>query len=128
MITNAKDIPLDVAKPGLPNMRTTISGWFQKMTLIVVRKITENFQQREVQIRIEAQGMVQPFTSRQLAIKPEGERSWNWNLIHVTADSFLQTDDQVTISGKTYRIMGQMDWDDYGFNHYEAVKDYAPAH
>ncbi len=69
-------------------------------------------------------GAIQPFTNRMLEMKSEGERTWNWVMLHTTADINLNVGEKFTIGPTPYRVMGQKGFSDYGFIYYELIEDY----
>jgi hypothetical protein len=108
----------------LPNMGFTITGWFRPMEL--VRRIT-TLVDREAQVvfvPLQCQGVIQPLTGRELKIKPEGQRAWNWNMLHTTPNVNLAPGEDFTLDGKKYRVMSDKGYSDYGYIYYELVQDY----
>lgn len=108
----------------LPNMGSTLEGWFQKLIIGLVDKTTVNNRTVETQTSIETRGVLQPLAIEQLEIKPEGQRSWKWFMLHCQPSLSLKTDDTAIIKGSRYRVMARFGFDDYGYVQYELVKDY----
>lgn len=126
MITNAKNRLLS-ANPGtLPNMSDTLSSWFQRMTFTVVNKTMIDYQLVESEVQVSAMGVRQPFTARQLMMKPEGQRSWRWETVHAEPGLVLKTDDVVVFNAIRYRVMQILDWKEYGYVEYHICQDYKP--
>ena len=115
----------DAANP-LPSMRSTIMGWFRPLILVQVVKTVADFETREVRKELGCLGVIQPFGPRELKIKSEGQRAWNWQLLHTTPDVALRDDEEFTIRGVRYRVMSQRNYSDYGYITYELVQDYRP--
>lgn len=113
----------DAAFP-LPNVSTTIQGWFRPLTLIFVNSSVEDMKVKTGKRKFKCQGMIQPFTMQRLRMKPEGERAWKWKLLHTTPNVDLDVGDDFTIKDTPYRVMGKADWSEYGINAYELVEDY----
>ena len=122
-IINAKSKPA-TGLTGMPNAASTLRGWFSTLQLTMVQKTIIDFEVVETLVPIVAQGTVQPFTSRQLEMKPEGQRQWDWRMIHATADLQLKLDDVIQYNGTRFRIMGAFDYIGNGYVQYEAVNDY----
>jgi len=123
-IFNAADVPLSELNTNLPNMSTTLSGWFQNIIVGLITKTVVNNRTVETSVNYDTRGVVQPFTPEQLEIKSEGERSWKWFMLHCQPSLVLQTDDIITIRNVRYRVMGKLGFDAYGYIQYELVDDY----
>lgn len=124
MISNGNTLSIGSIVPNLPNMSTTIEGWFQNIIVALVVKTMVNNRVVETTTDYETRGVLQPQTIQQLEIKPEGQRSWKWYMLHCQPSLSLKTDDEVVIRGEHYRVMGRWGFDEYGFVQYELVQDY----
>jgi len=124
VIASASSIPLSQSWTGLPNVRTTLNGWFRPLTMTKIIKQQEDFQLKEYFYDVKTNGVLQPFSPQQLSIKPEGQRSWIWQMLHATPDLVLKTDDQVIITGTKYRVMEKLDYKEYGYVQYNLVQAY----
>lgn len=128
MIFNAKDRPLNQTAAGVPDVSGGILNYFKPIVLIQVVTAVVRFQADTTLIRIWSQGMVQSFTGRQLALKPEGERAWLWNTIYTLPGVELAAGDQVEVPAspapRNFRIMKKTGDADYGYLQYEAVENY----
>ena len=123
-LVNANVRSVTAAVAPMPTMRSTIMGWFRPLNLTRVIKQTVDFETKEVEIPLPAQGTWQPLSHAQLVIKPEGERAWQWFEIHSTPDLRLEPDDVIFRDGAPYRVMAQGSYDDNGFISYHVVNDY----
>lgn len=123
MIINGCDKSITVAS-SLPNMSDALTNWFQTMTISVVTKTVVNHVLTEVETVKNIMAVKQPFTSKQLMIKPEGQRAWSWEWLHVRSEDLFANDDIVRIGAKKYRIMNKWDFVEYGYNSYEIIQDY----
>lgn len=113
----------DTATP-VPSMAQTIIGWFRPLTLTRVVKQVVDHEIKEVRTELRCLGMIQPFGPRELKIKPEGQRAWNWQMLHCTPEVALKDDEEFTVKGTRYRVMSQLAYQDYGYRQYELVQDY----
>jgi len=111
----------------LPTVRTTITGWFRPLVVGRVTKTVVNFEVKELFRETSCLGVIQPFGPSQLRIKPEGQRSWEWKMLHTTPDIHLENDERFTIAGVPYRVMKNQDFSEYGYMQYELVQDYQKA-
>jgi hypothetical protein len=119
---NARTIPDSFSTT--PSMRSTLSGWFRPITMVLIKKVSKDHQIVEIRREIKTVGVIQPLTGQALEIKPEGERSWAWKELHCLPDLILETDDVVEIGGKPNRVMARKDYRDFGYLRYELVEDY----
>ncbi len=128
-IGNAKNIPLTYQRGTTPNMGDALRDQFQLLTFTRIVKNVEAFQLVEVPTNIEFWGLIQPLSGRQLAIKPEGQRMWNWFAVYAQAapnDSILRLkpDEVISYHGKQYRVMSARNFAIYAYIYYELVEDY----
>ena len=122
MISDAKDKGLNYS--GLPQVGEVLPGWFQPLTFDIITKSLVNYELEEVIIPVKTQGVRQPMSAQQLAIKPEGQRAWKWETIHCLPDVPLKIDDIVVFGNKRYRVVEKWDWSEYGYCQYEICQGY----
>lgn len=122
MITNAKNKPLTYS--GLPQMGEVLPSWFQTLTFDVITKSLVDYEVVETTSTITTQGVRQPMSAQQLAIKPEGQRAWRWETIHCLPDVVLKIDDVIIFNDIRYRVAHRWDWREYGYVEYEIHQAY----
>lgn len=123
MITNGNTLP--IFSSGVPNVQDALSNWFTSLSIGKITKSVVNYHLKEVVSWATYQAVLQPFTTKQLQIKPEGQRVWQWETLHVKGtDSEFCLDDQVFIGVKKYRIMQKFEWSQYGYIEYQIIEDY----
>ena len=111
-----------------PSVRETVLGWLRPITVgFVTDMIDDTGQNVPITRQLNTAGCIQPLKSRELEIKPEGERAWGWYCLYATRDLQLKTDDKVILRGVTYRVMAKRDWFDYGYVRYELLQGYQDA-
>lgn len=116
MIVNAADQTLDETPSTLPNMSGTVMGWFQRLNFQRIRKLVVEYKLTETVTEvIDTLGVRQPLSAQKIAIKPEGQRAWRWELLHVLPDVDLQIDDIVVFKGLTYRVCEKLSYPEYGY-------------
>lgn len=108
----------------LPQMGEVIVSWFQPMTFDLVTKGIQDYDLAESLTTIQTQGVRQPFSVQQLAIKPEGQRAWKWETLHCLPDVKLNPDDIVIFNQVKYRVMEKLDYSEYGYLEYHIIQDY----
>lgn len=122
-IGTARDLPINDGG-NLPNMADTIKGWFVKLVLGRVTTTIVDHEAREVIVELTCMGVVQPFASKDLKIKPEGERSWKWQMLHTLTDVALKNGEYFFYKNVKYRVMGALGYSAYGYFQYEIVEGY----
>lgn len=127
VINNAANQPI-FAKTGMvPDVSGAMQGYFQPMIFEVVSKMVNGFQVVESGAPIKFQGVIQPFTERQLMLKPEGQRAWTWWTVHADPVLSLNVDDVGNINGVQTRVMSRKDFSLYGYMEYHMVQDWTGA-
>ena len=105
-------------------MGEVLPSWFQPLTFDLVTKTVVDYEVQEVRQTIQTQGVRQPMSAKQLEIKPEGQRAWQWETIHCLPDVKLKVDDIVIFDGVRYRVMQKWDWSEYGYLEYHIHQAY----
>jgi hypothetical protein len=126
-IKNGKDTPINFQTGTVPDVSGALQDYFQPMTFTLVTKVTSAFQVIETGNAISFRGTIQPFTARQLLLKPEGQRAWSWFWLHADPVLTLQVDDVVIWNGKQTRVMARKNYQLYGYVEYELVQDWTGA-
>lgn len=117
-------IPSIYDASGLPQVGDVVASWARPIVVGLVTKTMRNEEVVEAVEEISTRGMIQPFTSSQLALKPEGQRTWDWSALHVLPDLDAKLDDIITMYGRRFRVMTKKDYTLYGYIRYELVENY----
>lgn len=132
-IANGKNRSIAVQTGTVPDVSGALKDTFQYLTFEPVTKLTAAFQVVETGDPVSFWGNVQPFTDRQLLLKPEGERAWSWIWIFAEPSLTLQVDDVIMLKdnldlpARQTRIMARKNYTIYGYVAYQAVQDYTGA-
>ena len=114
-----------VARSGMPQMGNTLNGWEVPLTLV---KITQNVVDGDLtttETTYNFMGVFQPFSMQQLALLPEGQRSWSHYWLHIKSSSFdLKTADKFIFENKRYKVIELKDYHLNGFIEYHVILDY----
>lgn len=119
-----------MAKPlnqlsGMPQMEVAFSGWTSTFTLQIVSQTVVDGFVTDTSVAVTYNGTIQPLSPEQTALKPDGERSWEWLQIHVIAgQNNLETNDRVVYSGNTFKVMSVKDYTLNNYVEYHLVRDY----
>lgn len=109
---------------GLPQLSDVVAGWSRPITVKLLSQEMFDGDVVKTETLIDAMGVIQPFTAAQLLLKPEGERTWDWQALHVLPPFDAKLGDRVEIFGTRYRIMSRKDYMLYGYLKYELVEDF----
>ncbi len=128
MIVNGKDQPIGSAAQFVPDTSNAIMNLMRPVVIAFMQKVNQNGRVQEIPVYTRTMATRQPFTARQLEIKPEGQRAWQWFRMHMLPDIVLKTDDRFEMDKKKYRVMRSSEYGEYGFYEYDIVQDYdAPS-
>jgi len=105
-------------------MREAFSGLYQRLTFTKVTKTVVDFEVVETEDPRFAMGVRQPLSAQKLMMKPEGQRSWKWEMIHSTPELVLSVDEVIVFGRTRYRVMEKFDWKEYGYVEYHIVQDF----
>lgn len=113
------------ASTGMPKMGLAFSGWLSKITLAkIVQSVTAGLVS-ETQTDIVFDGVVQPLNAKQIALKPEGQRAWQWYMIHCFSGPLdLNNNDLIYYDGQRWKVMGKWDYKLDNYIQYDIVKDF----
>lgn len=110
---------------GMPKMRAAMAGW---MTNIILKKIQQTVVDGlvvENNYDFTFRGVIQPLSPKQIALKEEGQRAWEWLQIHcLVACPDLKVNDRVGYNGRIYKVMGTLDYSQNNYIEYHLVRDY----
>lgn len=69
-------------------------------------------------------GAIQPLSPKEISLKPEGQRAWEWLQLHVFHGAPINTDDQIIYNKKLFKVMATNDYSQSGYIEYHLVRDY----
>lgn len=124
---NAKDKNLFQNTGTLPDMSSAILNYFQPMTFVRLVQEIVNFQVVDTPKKIQTEGVIQPFTPRQLTMRPEGQRAWSWFTVHALPNLVLKPNEVISYNSIQYRVKSQTDYTIYGYVEYQIILDYKGA-
>lgn len=119
-----------VAKPlnllsGMPNVSAALRGWTMPITMKRITQILVNGFTQDIFENINFDGVIQPLNPSAVALKPEGERTWNWLQVHCFSGApNIGLTDLVEYNGVRYKVMAQNDYTLNGFVEYHIVQDF----
>ena len=122
MILNGKD-KLVGCSPALPDLSQGVETFLQNVIIGIVQKSQIGGFTQEVILYNKYMAVKQPM-KEDLAIQMEGERSWKWYEIHAEINLVLATDDVIVFDQLRYRVMGKLNFAEYGYVTYHVIEDY----
>lgn len=108
----------------LPDMSEGVMSFFQNIIIELIYKQNNEGFLSETPDVIHTQGVRFSQSSRELAMKPEGERKWKWSTLYLLPEPPLKVDDKVRIFGIVYRVMSSTGNTEYNVCSYELIEDY----
>lgn len=126
MLINAKNLKLQNNVGGLPDVSRAVMELLQPVTVDVVTQQLINGYYQPISTAIATQASIQPM-KQELAIKMEGERNWQWSMIHILPNVDLQNNDFITLFGICYKVMARENWFQFGYIMYHVVEAFQNA-
>lgn len=112
------------ASSGMPNVANVLDGWMIPLVMYKqVQNVVDGFLE-VTQKRLDFQGVWQPFTDKQLALLPEGQRAWSHYWLHVKTPIDLNVADEVVYLNKRYKVLSLKDYSLNGYCDYHLIRDY----
>ena len=113
--------------PDLPDVSSGIQMYLQTLQIGLVHKQNTNGYLEEFINTFRTQGVIQTLSPAQLAMKPEGQRTWQWRKLHTTPELKLKLDDIIIVHKIRYRVMDMEDNRQYGVSSFDLQEDYQDA-
>ena len=109
----------------MPRISSAMRGWGGTITLIrITQEIIAGFP-KDMEYPYSFKGIVQPLKPEQIALKPEGMRSWKWYMVHWYSNQcHLKTGDKIIYNNDKYKVMGIFDYSANGYVQYDIVEDF----
>lgn len=109
----------------MPQIGAAFVGWQKPISLIKITQQVINGLVTDIGVSVNFRGVIQPLNPKMIALKPEGQRAWEWLQIHCFAGTTnLDTNDRFIYAGKTYKVMANNDYSLNNYIEYHAVRDF----
>jgi hypothetical protein len=110
---------------GMPQISTAFAGWMNNITIVRITQTIVNGFSEDAEEQITFKGTIQPLNPRSIALKPEGQRDWEWLQIHCFAGNLnLVPNDRIIYNSIKYKIMASLDYSLNNYIEYHLVRDY----
>jgi hypothetical protein len=110
---------------GMPQMSAAFAGWTIPITLSRITQAVVDGFVTESSTSLTIQGTWQPLKPQEIALKPEGQRSWSWFDLHCEGSALhFDTNDRIVRDGIRYKIMAVKDYTLNNYSEYHLVLDY----
>lgn len=126
-IQNGCNVSLIFQQGTIPNMTEALTDYMQNLSFSQITKTVVGFEVLETPVVTSFFGLFMPFTPRELAILPEGERAWSYYHLYTLLPLTLQVDDVVVfpqLNSKQTRVMNRSDFGLYSYLDYKLVQDW----
>lgn len=121
-----RNLKISQMNSGLPQMTNALTGWEVAVVANYVKQEIIDGDIVDSSYTKKMQGVLQPLKAEQIALKPEGQRSWAWYWLHVKPQyDKLRTEQIVLINNIPYKVMAVKNYDIYGYIEYEVIRDYS---
>lgn len=108
----------------MPSMASAIMGFEETMQFTIVNKQVvdhEISESSKTPVILWFEGNIQPLHSKELLVKPEGERKWKWWSLFTEMD--LEVDTIIADrNGVQFRVMASNDWSQAGYQQYQLTE------
>lgn len=109
----------------LPQMNGAFKGWKSSLFLIQTTQVMVEGEVTLTTSETPFEGVKQPMSAKQIALKPEGQRAFQWFTLHVdNSELNLDVNDRVKFNDTEYKIMEIWPWNDAGFIEYHMIERY----
>ena len=120
-----KNIKINMLGGSLPNMNDALNGWEVSIVADYIRQINSNNEIKNVTHTQRIAGVLQPLRPEDVELKPEGQRSWSWFMLHVKPHyRKLRVEQQIDIDKQPYKVMSVKDYQRYGYIEYHVIRSY----
>lgn len=106
-----------------PSIIESFGDWQQPLRFRRITKTITDFQVTEAAFERPFDGMLLTQTPQQLALKPEGQRTWLWWTL-VTSVVLYPDDIVMNADNTQFRVMSKSNFAQAGFYNYEVVENY----
>lgn len=110
---------------GMPQMSAAFAGWKSRLTFEkITQTVVDGWVQQHV-TTITINGVWQPQSPEDIKLKPEGQWSWSWFMLHIEGtDNSFQTNDRFIFRGVQYKVMAKRDYTLNNYVQLELIEDF----
>ena len=121
-----RNIKINQLSANLPDVSEVMNGWEVSMTANYVTQAVVDGNVVDTPVVKNIKGISQPLKAEEVALKDEGQRSWNWVLVQVREDIYgeLFTTQILIINSVPHKIMAKKDWTLDGYREYHVIRDF----
>ena len=121
-----RNIKINQLSANLPDVSEVMNGWEVSMTANYVTQAVVDGAVVDTPVVKNIKGISQPLKAEEVALKDEGQRSWNWVLVQIREDIYgeLFTTQILIINSIPHKIMAKKDWTLDGYREYHVIRDF----
>ena len=121
-----RNIKINQLSANLPDVSEVMNGWEVSMTANYVTQAVVDGAVVDTEVNKPIKGIMQPLKAEEIALKDEGQRSWDWYQVHIreTVYGELFTTQILIINSVPYKIKAKKDWVLNGYREYHAIRDF----
>lgn len=121
-----RNIKINQLSANLPDVSEVMNGWEVSMTANYVTQTLVDGAVVDTEVNKPIKGISQPLKAEEIALKDEGQRSWNWVLVQVRETIYgeLYPTQILIINSIPHKIMAKKDWTLDGYREYHVIRDF----
>lgn len=121
-----RNIKINQLSANLPDVSEVMNGWEVPMVANYVTQTLVDGAVVDTEVNKPIKGISQPLKAEEIALKDEGQRSWNWVLVQVREDIYgeLYPTQILIINSIPHKIMAKKDWTLDGYREYHVIRDF----
>ena len=120
-----RNIKINMLNSSLPNMSDALNGWEVSIVADYISQVNINNEIVNIAQKQRIAGVLQPLRPEDVELKPEGQRSWSWFMLHVKPHyNKLRVEQQIEINKQPYKVMSVKDYQHYGYVEYHVIRSY----
>ena len=124
-----RDIKVNMLGGLLPNVGDALTGWEVSVIANYIHQVSFKGDIIDIPHKKRIAGVLQPLRPEDVELKPEGQRSWSWFMLHVKSSyDRLRVEQQLEIGGQPYKVMSVKNYENYGYIEYHVIRSYCGQH
>ena len=110
----------------MPQVEQALEGWTVQFYADYKYQVQVDGEFVDVDQKQKIEAVWQPLKTQEILLKPEGQRNWDWQQMHVNANAYLplMVGQRIYINNVYYKVMAKKDYSLNGYYEYHVVRDF----